>query len=123
MAWLDGSGVDPSKFLHPYGVSNRTNDDGREEVKLCESSIELLDALLPRQQMEEERARTLLGVQRALLDKQLRLSRKRWGQRAWRRRERRGRQSRRMTERRRGRARRGPSGAGGMDIRGGIGES
>ena len=38
MAWLDGSGVDPSKFLHPYGVSNRTNDDGREEDELCESA-------------------------------------------------------------------------------------
>ena len=68
----------PSSSI-PYGVSNRTNDDGREEVKLCESSIELLDALLPRQQTEEEWARTLKGFQRARLNKQLRLSRKRGG--------------------------------------------
>ena len=80
MAWLDGSGVDPSKFLHPYGVSNRTNDDGREKDELCEPSIELLDALLPRPQTEEERVRTLEGFRRARLDEQLRLSRKRRGE-------------------------------------------
>ena len=80
MAWLDGSGVDPSGILHPCGVLNRTNVDGREEDENCEPSIELLDALLPRPQTEEERAWTLEGFRMERLDKQLRLSRKRRGE-------------------------------------------
>ena len=43
-------------------------------------SIELLDALLPRPQTEEERAWTLEGFRMEWLDKQLRLSRKRRGE-------------------------------------------
>mmetsp|Transcript_37567 Transcript_37567/g.78690 ORF Transcript_37567/g.78690 Transcript_37567/m.78690 type:complete len:728 (+) Transcript_37567:81-2264(+) len=66
------------KFLQPYGVSNHTssnnNDGGNDDELNQSSSVELLDALLPRLQTKEEKSRILEGFQRARLDEQLRLS-------------------------------------------------
>ena len=62
------------KFLHPYGISNETNYHPDDDFD--ESSIELLNALLPRLQTEEERARLREEFHRARLDHQLRLSKR-----------------------------------------------
>ncbi|KAL9185511.1 hypothetical protein ACHAXT_003288 [Thalassiosira profunda] len=65
------------KFLHPYGISNRTNDHSDDDFD--EASIELLNALLPRLKTEEERARLREEFHRARLDHQLRLSKRERG--------------------------------------------
>ena len=64
-------------FLHPYGVSDRANNDREDDDGgFRSSSVELLDALLPRLRTNEDQARILEGFQRARLHEQLRLSRR-----------------------------------------------
>jgi len=70
------------KFLHPYGISpsnnnDHDNNDDDGDLKNQSSSVELLNALLPRIQTKEDKSRVIQGFQRARLDEQLRLSKKR----------------------------------------------